>query len=277
MNNNQHIHIIGGTGQMGSWTAKLLAKHGYRVTVSGKHKKDSKSIEECDALLISIPLHEAPGIISKALYVIKPTTTIIDFSSLMSLVEPVFQSSRNPVASIHFLFGPTTTSLQSQHIITNIIRSSQFITQIIELFEQEGALTHCMTSKEHDITMAHIQALTQISNLSLTKTVCDNGIGLLPSFSTPTFTSQSNIMLRVLNNNSTELLTNLQLYNPYFPNILKQHIKTQQELLDMLIRKQEVLLRNTYEAIRTQVVLSEQAAQAENIKIDHVKRELDIL
>jgi chorismate mutase/prephenate dehydratase len=246
----QHIHIVGGTGQMGTWLTTFLGQHGYVITVSDKHKKDTKSIEVCDLLIVCVPIQHAPEVISKTLRTLKPEAAIIDLSSLMSLTEPILQQASRPAAFIHFLFGPSVPSLENQHIIINILQTNALIKELLSLFSEQGAILHELSGKEHDLIMAHIQALTQFSNLSLAKTLFENNIGLLPEVTTPTFLNQTAVITRVLMNNSAELLTNIQLYNPYVLDVLKKHIHIQEDFLLLLESKREVLLTQQYEALQ---------------------------
>lgn len=253
MTTKQHIHIIGGTGQMGMWLSTFLAQSDYTVTVSGKHKKETESIKQCDMLIICVPIQYAPGIIRKALHAIKPQTAIIDLSSLMSLSDPILRTAPNPSGFVHFLFGPSTITVQDQYIVTNILKSNDAISEFINLFKSKGAIIHMLKTKEHDTIMAHIQALTHFSNIAIGKTLLDNHLGLLPPLTTPTFLNQTALILRVLMNNSAELLTNIQIHNPYFPEVLKKHIETQQDLLEKITLKKETVLTSMYETIQHEI------------------------
>ncbi len=247
------VHIIGGTGQMGGWVKTYLSSHSYKVTISNEKEKNEDGIKSCDILILSVPIEVAPTVTKQVLPLLKKETTIIDLSSLMSLNEKTLKDSTHPSTFIHFLFGPSVGGIQNQHVVINTIKESEALKELIALFSSDGAQLHTLSTKDHDYMMAHIQALTHFSNLVLAHSLESNLHTLIPELTTPTYLNQISVVLRVISNNSPELLANIQLLNPYTQSVLSQHVSTQQDILTLIEKKNLSELTEKYEELKNTV------------------------
>ena len=246
----KHIHIIGGNGQMGGWVKTYLSSHGYSVTISNEKEKNEEGIKKCEILILSVPIEVAPTVTKQVLPLLKLETTIIDLSSLMSINEETLQTSTHPSAFIHFLFGPSVGGIQNQHVVINTLKTSEALEKLIALFSSDGAQLHTLSTKDHDYLMAHIQALTHFSNLVLAHSLESNLGTLIPEITTPTYLNQISVVLRVISNNSPELLANIQLLNPYTQSVLSQHVSTQQDILSLIEKRNLSELTEKYEQLK---------------------------
>lgn len=251
-NKNVKIHIVGGTGQMGKWCKEFLESHGYEVSVSGKKNKNDQGIQNADIVILSVPIAFGKTVLEEIIPLLKSTAQLIDLSSIMSLNEPVLQNLKRPAAFIHFMFGPKTPTVQNQHIVIHMVKQSQEIEKIIQHIKNDGGQITQMLPSEHDAHMAHTQALIHFANLSLADTLL-TGPGLHPQLSTPTFLHQTALILRILTNNSSELLANIQTFNPYFIPLLETYLIKQQKLQKAIQEKDVAFLANTYQTIQQQV------------------------
>ena len=232
------IHIIGGTGQVGTWLANFLQNHGLIVTTSGRKNNIQKNIKEADLIFISVPISTASPIIKNINGYIKKNASIIDLSSVMHDSTIALEETKKASANVHFLFNPNVATLQNQQIVINTIKSSPLINAVYKYFEQAGAHIISMGSKEHDIQMAHIQSLTHFANLALAKISLDNGVDLAGKLSTPVFLTQLSVLNRVASQKS-DLLTEIQLSNPYSKKIINQFLEYQKQLIELIEQNQK--------------------------------------
>lgn len=232
---NSIIHIVGGTGAMGTWLRKFLESLGYFVSVSDeKNKVDS--LKEADIIFISVPINLAGKVILETAKKTKADCLIIDLSSIKSKTKDALKSCKRDGLSLHFLFGPSISSIQNQKIVFEDLSKSEKSRELIKLFKEQGAQVFEMESKKHDFIMAHIQALTHFVNLCLAKILIENKIGISGEISTPVFLSQISSTLRVLSQNP-RLLSEIQVLNPEFSKIAGQFIEIAEELADEIDSK----------------------------------------
>lgn len=252
---NSKIHIVGGTGAMGTWLKTFLESLNYSVTISDEKNKSSSAISEAEVIFISVPISIAPKIITETAKNSLKDALIIDLSSIKSETKMSLQDCHRQSLSLHFLFGPTVHSIENQKIIFEKFGDSSKITDVLELFGNQGAQLINLESGNHDFLMAHIQSLTHFINLSLAEILIKNKVGISGQVSTPVFLSQISSTLRVLSQNP-KLLTEIQTLNPKFINVVEEFIQIQNALILKIktnkfseIEKQFVRLRKNLESV----------------------------
>jgi chorismate mutase / prephenate dehydratase len=243
-----NIHIIGGTGQMGSWLKKFLESQGLSVTVSDRETKADKLIESADIVFISVPINAATNIISETAKKIKKGALLVDLSSTKEDTTKELQKTTSPAISIHFLFGPTVSTIQNQKIALIKVKENDLSKDVIKMFKKAGGQILEMSAEDHDQKMAHIQALTHFVNMSLAKVLIQDKISLSGEISTPVFLSQMSATSRVISQNPG-LISQIQTRSKYFPQIVKKLQTIQSELIDLIDEKNEKKLENIYKEI----------------------------
>ncbi len=245
---NLNVHIVGGTGQMGSWLKKFLESQEIQPTVSDEDSHGEELISQADIIFFSVPIDIAPKVIQETVKKAKQKTLLIDLSSIKYETTKILEKVKNPAISLHFLFGPNISSVQNQNMVLIPIRENDISKNIIKLFKKNGALVLEMTSREHDYQMAHIQALTHFVNLSFAKILVDNKINLDSKTSTPIFLSQISVASRVLSQNS-ELISLIQMSNPYFSQVSKKLLENQTQIIELIQKKDKEKLEELYQKI----------------------------
>lgn len=223
------IHIVGGTGAMGTWLKNFLESLSFSVSVSDEKSKPT-DLKSQDIIFISVPINIAPKIILETAQSASAETLIVDLSSIKSETKEALLKSGKPGLSMHFLFGPTVHSIQNQKIVIEKFGNSEIADQLISLIKQEGAQVIDMESDMHDLTMAHIQSLTHFINLSLAQILIKNKVGITGQVSTPVFISQLSSTLRVLSQNP-KLLSEIQILNPKFLQVAEDYLEIQKDLI----------------------------------------------
>ncbi len=67
MGENARVAIIGGTGRMGSWLARVLARRGHPVLKAGRRTRTrpEHAARSCDVVVISVPLERTIKVIER--------------------------------------------------------------------------------------------------------------------------------------------------------------------------------------------------------------------
>jgi chorismate mutase / prephenate dehydratase len=245
---NSKIHIVGGTGAMGTWLRNFLESLNFSVSVSDEKKK-AENLESADIIFISVPIILAPEIIAETAKKSGKDSLIVDLSSIKSETKKALENCGREALSLHFLFGPSVHSIQNQKIIAERFGESKIANQLIELLKNEGAQVIEMESDLHDLTMAHIQSLTHFINLSLAEILIKNKVGITGQISTPVFLSQLSSTLRVLSQNPI-LLSEMQTLNPKFLKVVEDYLEIQKDLVKKIKAKEIKEIENQFSNLR---------------------------
>ena len=271
------IHIVGGTGAMGAWLKNFLESLNFLVTISDEKIKSEPEIQNSDIVFVSVPINLASKVIAETAKKTSAKCLIVDLSSVKSETKKALQNCGRLALSMHFLFGPSLSSIQNQKIIIERLGDSKTAGDLISLFEQEGAQIIEMTSQKHDFVMAHIQSLTHFINLSLAEILVKNKIGITGQISTPVFLSQIASTLRVLSQNP-KLLSEIQTLNPKFLKVAEDYLEIQKELINNIkqkniseIERQFTGLRKSLELVSGKSEVKIKKVESENLKFKNLK------
>lgn len=245
---NTKVHIIGGTGQMGSWLKKFLESQGISPTISDESIKADNQIAEADIIFFSVPIEIAPKVILETAKKVSQNCLLIDLSSIKTETVKALASIKLPSIAIHFLFGPTVSTIQNQKIAYIPIKENKLSKDLINLFKKSGAQIFQMTPKEHDYQMAHIQALTHFVNFSLAKVLIEDKISLNSRVVTPIFLAQLSAISRVISQ-SPRLVSQIQISNPNFLEVVEKMQKTQSEIIALIKQNKLKEVEEIYENI----------------------------
>lgn len=243
-----NIHIIGGTGQMGSWLKKFLESQTLQPTISDKQFKGEDLIQTADIIFISVPIHIAERIILDTAKKVKIDALLIDLSSIKMQTCRALQQTNLPAIGLHFLFGPAVSAIQNQKIAYIPIKENHKSKELLALFKKAGAQVIEMSPKEHDYQMAHIQALVHFVNFSLAKVLLDDKISLSGQISTPVFLAQMSATSRVISQNPG-LIAQIQTLNPNFMQVVKKLQDQEQKLIELIEKGGSAKLENLYHEI----------------------------
>jgi chorismate mutase/prephenate dehydratase len=248
LTSNTKIHIVGGSGAMGTWLRKFLESLKFDVTISDE-KIEPVDLEYADIVFISVPISHAANVITQTAKKISSSCLIVDLSSIKTEVKDALKKSGHPALSLHFLFGPSVSAIQNQKIISEKFSGSKIADDLLQLFKNEGAQIIEMDSDMHDLTMAHIQSLTHFINLSLAQILIKNKLGLSGQISTPVFLSQLSSTLKVLSQNP-KLLSEIQTLNPKFLTVLEDYLQIQTDLIKKIRSKDVIDIENQFTKLR---------------------------
>jgi len=275
-----NIHIIGGSGQMGSWLKKFLESQDLGPTTSDIKNEGEDLIKNSDIIFISVPIDVTEKVIKETAKKVKAGALLIDLSSIKSKNCDILEQTNLPSIALHFLFGPTVSTIQNQKIAYIPIKEDSKSKQILKMFKDAGAQIIQMTAKEHDYQMAHIQALTHFVNFSLAKVLTDDKIKLNGQISTPVFLAQMSATNRVISQNPN-LIAQIQNLNPHFLEVVKKLQDSQSTLIKLVEQGDIKKLENLYQQVSDSLessspVVKETKADVQKIEKLKLKNKVNI-
>jgi prephenate dehydrogenase len=216
--------IIGGTGKMGQLFVPVFKRAGYEVLVSGRSTalSDTDLAEQCDLVIVSVPVRNTVRVINRIAPVMKPGQVLCDFTSLkVKPVEAMLKSAAD-VVGLHPMFGPTVSSLKSQTIIVCPTRiGDAALQELVGIFRREGARCTITTPEKHDRMMAVVQGLTHFVTLCMAESIrrLDIDIDTTQEFTSPVYQIELSLVGRLLSQDP-ELYADILEENPYVPEVL---------------------------------------------------------
>ena len=212
--------IIGGLGVMGQWFEQFLSQKGFEVLVYDQ--KNSSSLEEVvkasDVIILSVPMSAIPGLAAEMKLHLKAGQLLVENCSIKGSALPHLVSNlpeNVEVLGMHTMFAGDVSSLAGQNVIlTKVTKSAKKAEAFEELLYKYGArLTH-LSSEEHDLIAAYVQAVTHLMLIALADSLQNRFANLesLSGFSTPNSRAIFDVMSRVLAQNE-DLVADLQLLN----------------------------------------------------------------
>ncbi len=173
------IAIIGGSGRMGRWFARFLAKEGDEVIISGRNQEklgqarrelgveaasNVEAVKRAEAILVSVPIDDFEEVIKQIAPHTHPEQVIIDITSIkQSPIEIMHQHIKRGVTlGVHPMFGPGAKDIARQNfVLTPTSESEQALAQKVkEYLTARGARATLMTPAQHDEMMGVILGLS---------------------------------------------------------------------------------------------------------------------
>lgn len=173
------IAIIGGTGQMGQWFARLFKKKGNSVVISGRsYAKSSRiarsigvnaartgrdAVKGADLVMLSVPPSRFESVLKGISPAISRDQRVIDITSIKSLPVAIMHKylKRQVVLGTHPMFGPTAEAKGQNFILTPTnAKERRFANELAKTLRGYGFAVHMTTPEKHDETIGYILSLT---------------------------------------------------------------------------------------------------------------------
>jgi len=170
--------IVGGSGKMGLWLARLLHEEGKPVLLIGRSEEklravrqqvdvevttDIEQVKDVDAIIISVPPDAFESVVQQIAPHINSEQIVVDVTSLK--VQPVDIMHRYLTSAVtlgmHPVFGPGAKSPAKQNFVltpTNEAEAS-LAEKIKDYLESREARVAIMTPREHDKMMTIVLGL----------------------------------------------------------------------------------------------------------------------
>lgn len=184
------IAIIGGTGKMGRWFARLLKDEGKEVLLVGRNQEklaavgnelglpyttDIAEAGKTDAVIISVAIDSFEEVAAQLGKHTRPEQIILDLTSIKETPVAAMKKhiKQGAILGAHPVFGPGARSLSGQNVaLTPTSPQEKELAERVRTFlEKRGAKVVEMTPRQHDEAMsvvlglAHFIAITSADSL----------------------------------------------------------------------------------------------------------------
>lgn len=234
--------IIGGTGKMGRFFARVFAAAGHEVLISGRKTELSAAdlARDCDLVIVSVPIRDTVKVIDSIAPLMKKHQLLCDLTSLKTKPVEAMLKAEADVIGLHPMFGPTVRSLKNQTIIVCPARAGEDrVAMLVKIFEAQGAVCTIATPEEHDRTVAVVQGLTHYVTLCVAETVRRLNIDLCKTgkFESPVYQIELSLVGRLLSQDPA-LYADILQQNPYVPEVLAA-CRTSAEDLSLIVAEKD--------------------------------------
>ena len=182
-----------------------------------------------DVVVVAVPVQGMEQTIQAIAPHIRPGATVVDVASVKMLPSEWLQRyipDHAHIVPTHPLFGPQSAALglAGRQLVLCPVRGDQHI-KIAALGDALGLRVRITTPEEHDREMAYVQALTHLIGRSLVEMD-------IPDERMKTQSYQHLIDLTgLIGNDSFELFTAIQTFNPYARDVVRDFVARDEGLL----------------------------------------------
>ena len=164
------VLIVGGRGEMGRYFASCFSNAGYTVRILDRDDWD-RAAALCagiDLAVISVPIDITVRTIENIGPLLPKTAVLTDITSIKKEpVEAMKRAHKVPALGLHPLFGPTTSSLDKQIIVSTPARDEEACRWVTEQLSAWGGIIVRSTPEEHDEIMAIVQSLRHFATFAI--------------------------------------------------------------------------------------------------------------
>ena len=247
------VGIVGGTGRMGSWLARLLEGRGIRVFRTGRKTEltPAEMARQCDVVVISVPIADTVRIIREIGPLVSENGLLMDLTSVKKgPVEAMMKYSRAEVVGIHPLFGPLIKSNKGFRIALCRGRGEDGLKWIKDIFQDEGFTVFLIEPEKHDHMMGIIQGTHHFSTIALALSIsrCGYEAGELLNVSTPTFL-QSVERIRAILDQPEDLFRSLMMDNPVGGDFVEQYLESVEQLIHIIRQEDREAFRDLFASL----------------------------
>jgi prephenate dehydrogenase len=236
--NNIDVGIIGGTGGMGRWFGKILARQGCTVHVAGR--TTGMSVPEmaaaCEVVVVGVPIRATRTVIEQVGPHMRRDALLMDLTSLKAdPVAAMLASSLSEVVGCHPLFGPQVESAAGHHVVLCPARTERWLTWLRDVFTREGALVVETSPDEHDALMGVVQVLNHLNTIAMGLVMAGLGrtMAELTPFTTPIFEAKGALLEKVFCHNPA-LYADIIALNPSSPAVSREYEKVLAQLGELV-------------------------------------------
>lgn len=232
------VLILGGTRGMGRYFFNWFRKSGYNTRAMGS--RDWCNVDSLckglDLALISVPIEATESVIKRIAPYLPAGCVLSDLTSIKDRpMKAMMESYKGPVVGLHPLFGPTTSSMDRQIIVTTPGRGGDECRWLNEQLAAWGAVVVDSDPKEHDDMMAVVQALRHFATFVFGRFLFRRQVNLFRTleFSSPIYRLELGMVGRLFAQDPA-LYSEIIFASPERRELIKDYIASIIEGIDMV-------------------------------------------
>lgn len=232
------VLIVGGTRGMGRYFLNWFNKSGYNTRSMGS--RDWDNVESLcsgiDLALISVPIESTEAIVGRIATYLPQGCVLADLTSIKERpMKAMMGAYKGPIVGLHPLFGPTTSSMDKQIIVTTPGRDDEACRWLNDQLAAWGAVLVASDPKEHDEIMAVVQALRHFATFIFGRFLFMRRIDLFRTleFSSPIYRLELGMVGRLFAQDPA-LYSEIIFASPERRTLLKEYVASITGSIDMI-------------------------------------------
>jgi len=232
------VLIVGGRGEMGRYFASCFANAGYTVRILDRDDWDRAALlcEGIDLAVISVPIDVTVRTIEHIGPLLPKTAVLTDITSIKKApAEAMKRAHEGPVLGLHPLFGPTTSSLDKQIIVSTPVRDKEACRWVEEQLSAWGSIIVTSTPEEHDEIMAIVQSLRHFATFAIGRFMAQKKVPITRTleFSSPIYRLEMGMVGRLFAQDPA-LYAEIIFASDSRKKLLKDYIESLGQTVDMV-------------------------------------------
>ena len=251
------VGIIGGSDGLGKTLIYFLRDDFDVIISSVEHEKGRKIAtklgieyvesntqlaEMCDIVIVSVPIHVTPSVISQIAPFMRKGSLMVDVTSVKEIPSQVMREELNDVEYLptHPIFGPRTTELDNQVIVLTPDKKGKWFNKVYNYLDDKNMRIIETTAEKHDYMMSIVQVLTHFSFISTASAMekLKVDIGETEDFESPIYNLMIDMIARIVAQNPY-LTYYIQSMNNNGPKIRNTFAEAVNELRDVVNNNDE--------------------------------------
>lgn len=175
------VLIVGGRGRMGEYFGRWFREAGYEVRVLdvGDWPRVDELCSGIQLALVSVPIDSTIDVIKKLGPHLPSDCVLADITSLKSgPVVAMLEAHKGPVVGLHPLFGPSTTVMDQQIVVSSPGRDSAACQWLLDQFSVWGNIVLTLDAQEHDELMDIMQGVRHFATFAFGRFLAERNVSL---------------------------------------------------------------------------------------------------
>lgn len=232
------ILLVGGGGAMGRLFKRWFTASGYEVRILeiGDWDRVDELCENIDMAIISVPIAETVGIVTRLAPHLPKSCILADLTSIKGpTVKTMLENFSGPVLGFHPMFGPDTPTMERQIVVVTPGRERPEDRWPAEQFAAWGGVVVRAEAAEHDEIMAVVQALRHFATFTFGRFLFQRRIDLNRTleFSSPIYRLELDMVGRLFAQDP-ELYSEIIFATPERLSLLRDYLESFKNNLAML-------------------------------------------
>lgn len=247
---NKEITIIGGNNGMGKFFYDYFKLSQYKVNIIDKGDWDNleEYVKNSSLVLVAVPINITNEIILRLKDKLPKECILADVTSTKS--DPLAQMllvHKGPVVGFHPMFGPSSKVMAKQVVVICPGRMTEKYQWLLDQLSIWGAVLLNATEKEHDHSMAIIQALRHLATFVYGYNLKEEKVPLdrILEFSSPIYRLELSMVGRLFAQDP-ELYADIIFSSKEVTNLVQNLIKRFQEIEKILTTKNKSEFKNKF-------------------------------
>jgi chorismate mutase/prephenate dehydrogenase len=232
------VLLVGGNGGMGRYFRQWFTTAGYVVRVLDRDDwpRADALCHGADLAIVSVPIDATEPVVRRLGPLLPERCILADVTSLKAgPLRAMLEAHRGPVVGLHPLFGPATRSMDKQFVVVTPGRDPEACRWLIEQFSAWGNVIVQAEAREHDESMAIVQALRHFATFAFGQFLYRRKIDLSRTldYSSPIYRLELGMVGRLFAQDS-ELYASIIFASPERRTLLRDYVQSLTECLRML-------------------------------------------